>query len=477
MASLEQPVGGRSWMSGVTGSVGQVCNSTASAVTGALFAPLAILASGTMRRVFLAMALLNIPLQIAVHFWYREEVGNLGSLGGLNISIMTIALAGLYSSGLLRRIASGAPRTRTQIRTRVSIPLAAYLLITVFSILVAQDIALALFDVFALLEAFLFYVYIANSVNSREDLLFILRFLLAGLLLQGLLMTALGVGVIGDVSMPGFRLRVDSNKELYDFDRVGGSVGSPNDAADYMAVGLAVAFSVLLATVGRKYRNLALLSLGIGVPALAFTFSRGAWISCLLSLAILTLAGIYRKQISLRTLIIAAAPVVLVVIVLSGPITERLFADDAGSADSRVPLMRMAGLMIADHPLMGVGVNNFPLAMEPYVSRGFAGEFVYAVHNKYLLIWAETGIAGLIAFVWFLIATIRKGYQCWKRRDPFYGPLALGCAAALAGHMVHLLVEFLRGHPTTQMMVLLAALIAASDQLTHNRQQLLSRSN
>jgi O-antigen ligase len=139
--------------------------------------------------------------------------------------------------------------------------------------------------------------------------------------------------------------------------------------------------------------------------------------------------------------------------------------------------MKMAEMMIEDHPLLGVGLNNFPVAMEPYVTRGFAGEFVYAVHNKYLLVWAETGIAGLIAFVWFLLDSISKGFRCWFRNHPVYGPIALGCTAALTGHMVHLLVEFFRGHPTTQSMVLIAALITVLDRLTRKQSESSARAS
>src|SRR5258708_31336045 len=45
----------------------------------------------------------------------------------------------------------------------------------------------------------------------------------------------------------------------------------------------------------------------------------------------------------------------------------------------------LAFRMISDHPLLGVGSNNFSTVMEGYVTRELQRGFLYTVHNKYLL--------------------------------------------------------------------------------------------
>jgi len=67
----------------------------------ALFAPLAALNSQRLRRILLAITVLNIPFPVEVHLGFREEVGALGSVSGFQISLTTIALPLLYAPLLL----------------------------------------------------------------------------------------------------------------------------------------------------------------------------------------------------------------------------------------------------------------------------------------------------------------------------------------------------------------------------------------
>jgi len=72
-------------------------------------------------------------------------------------------------------------------------------------------------------------------------------------------------------------------------------------------------------------------------------------------------------------------------------------------------LTYLAFRIIGDHPVLGAGSNNFSVVMDRYLTPEFRHGFLYAVHNKYLLIWAETGIGGLLAYLAFLFGSLRKG--------------------------------------------------------------------
>lgn len=166
----------------------------------------------------------------------------------------------------------------------------------------------------------------------------------------------------------------------------------------------------------------------------------------------------------------AAAVLALLVLAIPfrGVISERLYGDDKGSAASRMPLNDLATAMIADHPLLGVGANNFALAMEPYKAHSFSGDFFYTVHNTYLLVCAETGIGGLVVFLWFLIAVLRQGFKCSRLRDPLFAPLALGCFAAVVGLMVHMNFEPFGSGPEMDVLWLFAGLVTAMTSLSAN---------
>ena len=143
---------------------------------------------------------------------------------------------------------------------------------------------------------------------------------------------------------------------------------------------------------------------------------------------------------------------------------DRLTDDDRGSARARVPLMMMALDIIADRPVLGVGANNYTEALKPR-KPGFGNEWLFTVHNQYLLVWAETGAVGLAAYLWFLLVTLYRGWQRWKHTDPQLSPLALGFTAALMGQMLHMQVDIFSTRPLVQLLFVVAALIGVMSRM------------
>jgi len=197
---------------------------------------------------------------------------------------------------------------------------------------------------------------------------------------------------------------------------------------------------------------------------LIFTLSRGGWISFFVGLTTIMIFG--GRRVPRKAVAAAAVALLLLAIPFRGVISERLYGDDKGSAASRMPLNDLAAAMIADHPFLGVGANNFALAMQPYMAQSFSGDFFYTVHNTYLLVWAETGIGGLVMFLWFLIAILRQGYRCSRSRDTLFAPLALGCFAAVVGLMVHMNFEPFGSGPEVDLLWIFAGLVTAMTGLS-----------
>jgi O-antigen ligase len=153
----------------------------------------------------------------------------------------------------------------------------------------------------------------------------------------------------------------------------------------------------------------------------------------------------------------------LVAVPLFGLLAERILGPDQGAAYSRVPLMRLAERIISASPWTGVGANNFAQVMPQYATAEFDTDWLYTVHNAYLLIWAEAGIGALAAYLWFLLATIRRGWALVRRRDAFLSPIALGITAAIAGHALHMGVDLFNARVPMQLLWLLAALLVATE--------------
>jgi putative inorganic carbon (HCO3(-)) transporter len=441
----------------------RVRNLGANSLVVAVLSPFLVLTSDFVPRILLAVVILDIPFEFGTHLYYRERDAALGALGGLSISATTLALAGLYLSWFIRSQVRRSSVASPSLN--ISLPLLLYFGITTLSVAVAQDVSLSLFEVFLLLEACLVYFYVANNVRTRQDVLFVMSLFLIACLLESLVMILLRfTGMPPTIWGIPSHVRVDTDvKES--FVRIGGTVGAPNFAAAYLSISLASAAGLLFTNLGRAYKWLAIAVMGFGGVALILTFSRGGWMALALSLTLICLLGWRRSGLSLKTPIAVLLILGMLYLPFHSAISARLFGDDKGSAESRIPLMRLAFRIIEDNPILGVGANNFTVVMDGYLTSDFRVGWLFAVHNKYLLVLAETGIIGLLAFLGFLLDALRKGWQCWARQDRLLSPLALGIMAGIAGHMVHMTVDVFRGRPTQQLLWLLAGLLAAMHRI------------
>ena len=107
-------------------------------------------------------------------------------------------------------------------------------------------------------------------------------------------------------------------------------------------------------------------------------------------------------------------------------------------------------LMVRDHPILGIGVGNFPTVSSEYIGRAQAGpsngprgEIWWQAHNEYLQTLAELGPLGLLAFLSLVLAPVFHAV-----RRPPTSPLSveLPRLAVLAG-LVAILVDSLLSFP------------------------------
>jgi O-antigen ligase len=152
---------------------------------------------------------------------------------------------------------------------------------------------------------------------------------------------------------------------------------------------------------------------------------------------------------------------VVVAVVFQNAILQRILGPDQGAAESRLPLNQLALNIIADHPIIGVGANNYATVMVDYLGPEFTGEWIFTVHNRYLLIWAEAGFLGLLSWLAFLGLTIYYGYQCWRLNDRFYSILGLGAVAGILAHMLHMTYDIFNARTLFQPLLTNAAFITA----------------
>jgi O-antigen ligase len=415
------------------------------------------LAVGDVRRVLLVAIVFDIPLSWDKNFGYNSSAASLGALGGLSISITTIALAVLYAHWAIER--SRARPAMPRAWWRPALPLLAYVGVETASVAVASNKALAVDEVALLAQTLLLFVYVVSTVRTRSDITLLAVALVSSLLLESLLI--IGVRVTGrQISFAGLASHQTAKTSATDL-RLGGTIGSPNSAAAFLAMLLPLAAAMLVAPVSRAVRRLCIVTLPIGIMALILTEARAGWVALTVSILVLGFVAIRRGLLPIRLAIAIILVIALAAAPFWGTIVHRASGNDNGSAASRLSMATLAMHMIRDHPFLGVGANNYAVNIPNYAGPQFDGTFIYTVHDKYLLVWSEAGIVALIAFAWFMCSTVARGWRAARSADPMIGPLALGLTAAIVGQLPEMAVDPFQARPDVQLLWLVAGLLSA----------------
>jgi len=129
--------------------------------------------------------------------------------------------------------------------------------------------------------------------------------------------------------------------------------------------------------------------------AIIFTQSLGAMIS--LFIAILVYLYLKNKPKKARFMFLLSLLIVIAVVFLARIINQRQHFQPLFSLSMRFNYWAETIGIIKEFPFTGIGLGNFNL-----IQSRFA-------HNAYLQLWAETGILGLISFLWLVVNVIKNG--------------------------------------------------------------------
>jgi O-antigen ligase len=413
--------------------------------------------SNFIHKLLLGVILLELPIQLDVYLGSPDQSEALGAIEGINVSVTTVCLAALYALWSPRWFAR--PQELLATVSRISPAAMLYPLAVASSFLVARDGRLVLCEFVVLIQAMLLYVYVAAWVKTRRDVVFVVTLLLVGLAVQAFIVIGLR-GVGSTIEIVGVKARIDDNL------RVGGTIGSPNGAGDYFAMLIPLSVVVMVCDVSRRVRSLGAAAFLFGGIAIVLTQSRGSWIALALALAIVLFETLRWGRINIHVPLAAAAVSAVLAIAFSGEIVTRLTADDRGAAYARIPLMKLTARIIADHPWMGVGASNFSTVAPHYAElSAFREIWLHAVHNKYLLVFAETGAVGFALLMWFMVGAVRGSWKVWAQQSAFVSPIALGIGAGITAHMVHMSVDILNGRPFVQIPWMLAGLVCSLNRI------------
>ena len=120
---------------------------------------------------------------------------------------------------------------------------------------------------------------------------------------------------------------------------------------------------------------------------------------------------------------------------LAWGLIPQLFASDAYSVSTRLDAWLIMAEIIKANPILGLGFANYYWYTPLFRIRGWIVAF--NSHNNYVDIVAQTGLAGLLCFLWFFWETGRLGWQLRERvPEGFAKAYVYGALGGLVGTLV-----------------------------------------
>jgi putative inorganic carbon (HCO3(-)) transporter len=313
------------------------------------------------------------------------------------------------------------------------------------SIVNAVDPGLVLYEVIRVLRMVALIYCVKRFVRSRQEVRLVLYLLAFDLvtqsamgLAQRLLGRSLGLFILGEADA----LWLDTTVQGV-ISRVGGTLGHANSLAMFLEMLLPLFFSLAVArdtALSPRNRWLSVLAFTLGLSTLILTFSRSSWLAVFVALALVLLYHFRHLRFTRRQAVIifgAAASSLAGLAIFWDSIYRRLTASAEYSFGFRAKLNGVALDMLEAHPWLGTGLNNFSLSMADYNDIGLPAHRFSPAHNIYLLTAAETGLLGLLAFLWLLLGIFTESWPALKSQDRFLAACAAGLLAGLAAALIH----------------------------------------
>ena len=227
-----------------------------------------------------------------------------------------------------------------------------------------------------------------------------------------------------------------------------------------------IAFPILALAISKETtpRDVALFFSAYGAAGLVVVLSVSrASLAAFAVGTVLVMAGAFVQGITVRRVLLGmfgGVCGVVVVAVAADTFMARMGEDSSPKNDLRWALNQQSAAMYRDHPLVGIGWNNFGLANSRPLGMKYSrilerweenrGQRIYAknfmanplTESLYWLILAENGTLGLATFFLFAALTLWHGARStaafWKSS---LGLLLLGTTVALAVTYFHMQVE------------------------------------
>lgn len=355
--------------------------------------------ASSLERFLLSALVFFLPSQLTYHFWpeFSHVFGIRVDYLAPAIYLTDIFIVFLFVLWLL-----GKPK----ISKGLFIWAAALGVLAFLNVFLAQNSGAAAYKWIKVFE-FIFlgyYVYSTKIVNLMK--VFLKPFLLSLVFFASLgILQFLNQGTLGgatylfgersfSAATPGIALFEIGGRQYL---RPYSTFPHPNSLAGFLGVALIVVVSLWKRLAFLKWPALLLV-----FTALGLTFSSGAYLGLIIVGFFYLLSRKGAEQFR-RTVIVSFF--LAVSLSMSLPIIAKEYSSRQFGGEelyNRLILAERAGELFAKAPLFGVGLNNFIVRLPEAGISPQINWWLQPVHNIFLLLLAETGILGLLAFLYVI---------------------------------------------------------------------------
>lgn len=169
----------------------------------------------------------------------------------------------------------------------------------------------------------------------------------------------------------------------------------------------------------RVFCMVTLIGLFLGIAALVFNRTRGAWIAVAVSVGLIAMVNFKENKRIVLVGCIAASGLLIIVNQYYDIINRlmTIFMLDYQSNSERLLLWHSAWQMFLDHPLTGVGAENFSFQYLTNYMSPLAKERLGHAHSNFFQILAEQGLLGILAFIYMFWVILKEAWKGIARKS------------------------------------------------------------
>lgn len=391
---------------------------------------------------------------VFIFFWFDKnflfQPNHTGGAVGLSLGMTDITIVVFFMYICLEKMKAGYKKF--ELTAEFVLPFLFFIGMSSLSLVNSNHMTLSVLEIIRMIKALLVFVFVVNIINNYKDLGFVAYCLIAMMfaesvlgLLQFVLKGSVGLYFLGEEQT----LMAEQLMDGAEITRVSGTLMHPHTFSSVIGFIVPFAFVFGLIHKGSFKRWMFMGVFVLGGCVLLATFTRTNIVSFSISMFIVLLLTIKKRlwDVRKRNMIVVILCIsVLSMLPFAPKFYDRMLHANPGSGGVRVDYNKTSLSMIKENPLFGIGINTYtetlqdmgnPRGLMDRMPEGQAVE-----HNLYVLIAAETGLAGFMAYLMMMLLILRKAFQCYQARNIMVSAIGIAMISSYTGFFARSILDF-----------------------------------